>query len=293
MHWAALVASGLVVVFAILVSLAHTTAACAEPAQPGGEGAGFIVFGDFGGGDMQAEVADAMRGWADRGNRVDALATTGDNVHPCGLPSLYDEQLGEPYAALGVPDDVALFVTLGNHDVEAGKGAEQLDYLGLPDLPYARELDGVQLIFLDSNRVDDADQTEWLDATLSAPGPDLRAVFMHHPAYSCGFNGSTRGVIDDWVPLFERHGVAVVFSGHNQNYERITSAGGVTYVVTGGGGMFTTPVEPGCLADVPGIQERAAAETHHFVGARVDGSSLYLEAVDSDGTVFDSVSIGR
>ncbi len=246
---------------------------------------GFVAFGDSGGGPAQAEVARAMGRWA-TDHRVDALVTTGDNVYDFGEPEHFEAQLDEPYRALR--EDRPLWVTLGNHDVVRGFGDEQLDHLGLPDLPYARELPGVQVLFLDGNRPD-GDQARWLDERLSAAGPPFRVVSLHQPAYSCGPHGPTAGVLQTWVPVFEEHEVALVLSGHDHLYQRLTSEG-VTYVVTGGGGRALYELEEPCEFD--GILD-AAAEEHHFVGVEVSGGTMTVTAVATDGEVLDRVEITR
>ena len=217
-----------------------------------------------------------MERWAAT-HRVDALVTTGDNVYERGEPELFAAQLDQPYRALrrGRP----LWATLGNHDVTAGHGAEQLRHLGLPDLPYARSLPGLQLLFLDANRVDQA-QASWLDARLSDPGPDLRAVVFHHPAWSCSVHDTSEQVGRHWVPVLEDHRVALVLNGHDHNYQRFVSPAGVTYVVTGGGGRRLYPLD-GCATGSP---ERVAGQVrHHFTAVEVGDGSLALTAVAADG----------
>ncbi len=152
---------------------------------------GFVAFGDFGGGDAQHEVARAMERWAADGHRVDALVTTGDNVYNNGEPEKFRAQLDEPYRELRRTRP--LWVTLGNHDVKDGNGPNQLRHLGLPDLPYAKELPGVQLLFVDANRPDQA-QADWLDARLSERGPPFRVVVFHQPAWSCSNHDSDEEV---------------------------------------------------------------------------------------------------
>ena len=247
--------------------------------------AGLVAFGDFGGGRGQAAVAGAMERWAAR-HRVDALVTTGDNVYERGEPELFAAQLDEPYAALRRTRP--LWATLGNHDVAGGHGATQLRHLGLPDLPYARTLPGLRLLFLDANQVDDA-QTAWLDAQLAGPGPEPRVVVFHHAAWSCSRHDSNERVRRAWVPLLERHRVPLVLNGHDHNYQRFVSAGGVTYVVTGGGGRALYPVD-GCAAGAPG---RVAAHVrHHFTAVEVRDGSLAVTVVADDDTVLDRAVIG-
>ena len=248
---------------------------------------GFVAFGDFGGGKAQHAVAAAIQRWAAR-HRVDALVTTGDNMYDDGDPRQFSAQLDEPYRQLRRTRP--LWVTLGNHDIEGGHGSEQLGHLGLPSLPYAKRLPGVELLFLDANRPDQS-QGSWLDRQLAAPGPAFRVVVFHQPAYSCGSeHGSTRAVIRRWVPILERHRAALVLNGHEHDYQRFASASGVTYVVTGGGGKSLYPILRSC-SRVPARQ--AWAVRYHFVGVEIRRGSLALTAVAEDGTTLDHVTLTR
>ena len=264
------------------------TAAPARADRAGGTVlSGFVVFGDFGGGKAQHAVAAAIERWAAR-HRVDALVTTGDNVYEDGDPRQFGAQLDEPYRQLRRTRP--LWVTLGNHDVEGGRGGEQLDHLGLGSLPYAKQLPGVELFFLYGNRPDES-QGSWLDRRLAAPGPAFRVVVFHQPAYSCSTeHGSTRAVIRRWVPILERHRVTLVLNGHDHDYQRFASASGVTYVVSGGGGKGLYPILRSC-SGVPARQ--AWAVRHHFVAVEVRRGSLSLTAVADDGTVLDHATLPR
>lgn len=266
-----------------------TAAATLPPAaEPDGEVvSGFVAFGDFGGGDAQHEVARAMERWSADGHRVDALVTTGDNVYNNGEPEKFRAQLDEPYRELRRTRP--LWVTLGNHDVKDGNGPNQLRHLGLPDLPYAKELPGVQLLFVDANRPDQA-QADWLDARLSERGPPFRVVVFHQPAWSCSNHDSDEEVDQVWVPVFERHRVALVLNGHDHNYQRFVSDAGVTYVVTGGGGKGLYRLDE-CRGDEP--RRVALAMRHHFTGVEVRARSLTLTAVTDGGAVLDRAVIER
>jgi hypothetical protein len=264
---------------------ATAPATAAEP-PPGPVRAGLVAFGDFGGGPAQPAVAAAMERWA-AGHRVDALVTTGDNVYERGEPELFAAQLDEPYRDLRRTRP--LWVTLGNHDVSGGHGADQLRHLGLPDLPYAKTLPGVRLLFLDANRVDEA-QTTWLETRLAEPGPALPVVVFHHAAWSCSRHDSHEQVRRSWVPVLERHRAPLVLNGHDHNYQRFVSSGGVTYVVTGGGGRPLYPLD-GCAAGSP---ERLAGQVrHHFTAVEVRDSSLAVTVVATDDTVLDRAVIRR
>jgi Calcineurin-like phosphoesterase len=258
-----------------------------DPEPQGEVVAGFVAFGDFGGGDAQDAAAGAMERWAADGHRVDALVTTGDNVYNRGEPDKFGAQLDRPYQRLRRTRP--LWATLGNHDVQAGHGADQLRHLGLPGLPYVKQLPGVQLLFLDANRPDQA-QADWLAARLSEPGPRFRVVVFHQPAWSCSNHDSTPEVDRRWVPVFERHKVALVLNGHDHNYQRFVSAAGVTYVVTGGGGRELYRLDA-CRAGEP--RRVAMAMRHHFTAVEVRARSLTVTAVADDGAVLDRAVIRR
>jgi Calcineurin-like phosphoesterase len=227
-----------------------------------------------------------MTAWAAT-RRVDALVTTGDNVYPDGNPSLYADQLDAPYAELR--QTRPFWMALGNHDVQSGYGNEELRYVGLPKMPFAKELPGAQLLFLDVNHPD-AQQAAWLNSRLSEPGPSLRIVIFHQPAFSCALHGWTAAVDEQWVSLLEGHRVALVLNGHDHYYERFLSSSDVTYVVTGGGGQNLYRRRATCRG-VP--QSHATAQRHHFTAIEIHGTTITLTAVADDGTVFDQATITR
>jgi Calcineurin-like phosphoesterase len=247
---------------------------------------GFVAFRDFGGGRAQAAVAQQMTAWAAT-HRVDVLVTTGDNVYPDGNPSLYAAQLDAPYAELR--QTRPFWLTLGNHDVQAGFGKDELRYVALPELPFTKELPGAQLLFLDANHPD-AQQAAWLNARLSEPGPPLRIVVFHQPAFSCARHGSTAAVDEQWVGLLEGHRVPLVLNGHDHYYERFVSSSDVTYVVTGGGGQGLYPRRAVCTGVPP---SKATADRHHFTGVEIRGTTITVTAVADDGMVLDQATITR
>jgi hypothetical protein len=249
--------------------------------------AGFLAFGDSGGGADQGAVAAGMRRWIDEGHRVDVLVTTGDNVYDFGEPRFFETHLRAPYRELqasGRP----MWATLGNHDVMRGHGAEQLAFLGLPPLPYAKTLPGVRFLFLDANRPGDAAQTRWLTDQLADPAPPLFTVAVfHQPVFSCGIHGRTETVIDAWYELLNSGRVSLVLTGHDHQYQRFLSAEGTTFIVTGGGGRNLYRLIPGCSAP----EMRAGVVKHHFTGVEVYSDRMALTAVATDGAVIDQVEI--
>lgn len=96
---------------------------------------------------------------------------------------------------------------------------------------YSINYANVHIVSLDSqlSTQDQAQMTtmkEWLIADLSSNQQDWTVVIFHHPPYSKGENHDSdieQREIDmrtTFAPLFEAHGVDVVYSGHAHNYER-------------------------------------------------------------------------
>lgn len=255
-----------------------------DPAAPGGPLAGFVAFGDFGGGPAQGAVAQAMVRWA-AAHRVDALVTTGDNVYDYGEPRFFDAHLTEPYRELRAGRR-PMWVTLGNHDVLRGHGPAQLAYLGLPALPYAAALPGVRLFLLDGNNPNAA-QARWLDEQLARPDPRPPVVVFHGPVYSCSLHGPTPTIVANWQPVLEARRVPLVLCGHDHIYSRFLSPAGVNHVVTGGGGRELYARTPNC--NPPEL--RAIEVVHHFVGVEVYPDRLVVTAVATDGRVVDRIEI--
>jgi hypothetical protein len=248
--------------------------------------AGFVAFGDFGGGPAQGAVAAGMLQWVRDGHRVDALVTTGDNVYDFGEPRLFEADLVAPYRALQVTGR-PLWATLGNHDEAAGHGAQQLAFLGLPALPYVKTLPGVRFLFLDANHPDDA-QARWLTEQLADPAPPLFTVAVfHQPVFSCGLHGRTPEVIAHWYEPLNSGRVSLILNGHDHEYQRFLTAEGTTFIVTGGGGRDLYPLIPGC--DPP--EMRVGVVKNHFTGFEIYSDRMAVTAVATDGSVIDRVDI--
>ena len=120
-------------------------------------------------------------------------------------------------------------------------------------------------------------QYRWLGSDLSTTAKTWKFVFFHIPLYSCGLSGDpdleARAALH---PLFQRHGVDIVFNGHDHNYQRHV-VDGVTYVVTGGGGGSTWGLARGCDHQ-PAYWE----EARHVMKVTVSGNTLSCVAIRSD-----------
>jgi tartrate-resistant acid phosphatase type 5 len=245
-----------------------------------------IAFGDFGtGGATQRRFGEAVRRFEAR-NGGDWLVTLGDNDYTARPPAFranWAASFGWTTGAVRVAG------VLGNHDVQVDGGRYQFEALDMPGRYYKRSAGLVDLFLLDSNSIDPR-QTAWLSQALARSGARWKIAVFHHPAFSCGAYRSHPGVVSRWVPLFERHGVRLVLSGHDHNYQRFTARRGVSYVVHGGGGRRLYPLM-GCPAGYP-RRVRSRAE-HGFLYLVVRSGRLDGYAVTPAGRRTDHFSLAR
>lgn len=239
-----------------------------------------LVVGDWGSGTMpQGAVAGAMARHAED-NEVEAILTTGDNFYADD-----HEFLMEPFG-WAVEADIPFWVAWGNHDVEDEERIEAVEE-AFDDPPrwQVYEWGAVDVIVLDSTRVGNDEQAEFLaEAMQSSDDPTI--VAFHHPPFSCGRHGDTERVQEQWLDDFDDD-VFLVLSGHEHNYQRFEGPT-VTYVVTGGGGANLYEV----TTCAPGGPEMVAGEsTHHFLVLEQD-DDVSVTAVDVNGGVIDEFTLG-
>jgi acid phosphatase type 7 len=259
---------------------------------PVGEDSGFsfAVVGDSGsGGKGQLAVAKLLGRLA-----PDLILHTGDVVYPAGEERHYDRRFFAPYGEL--IKDVPVFPVLGNHDVRKGNGAAFLENfhppLASPDSTkryYSFDWGNAHFVALDSELYhgdrgsSSKEQKAFLERDLATTRKRWKVVFLHRSPHGSSRHGGDDKVRYDLEPVFARHGVDLVFAGHDHVYERTVPTRGVTYVVSGGGGRRLYPAGKGRLT-------ACSKSIHHAVLVHVDGEYLSLEATESDGTVFDRFS---
>jgi len=251
----------------------------------------FAVVGDSGsGGKGQLAVAGLLERL-----KPDLILHTGDVVYPAGEERHYDKRFFAPYRNL--IKSVPLYPVLGNHDVMKDDGAAFLENFRPPlDRPrsteryYSFDWGGVHFVALDSELyygdggASPHEQKAFLEEDLAATRKRWRVAFLHRSPYGSSRHGGDERVRKDLEPVFERHEVDLVFSGHDHVYERTVPIRGVTYVVSGGGGRRLYPPGKGALTAF-------SKSAHHAVLVRVEGRHLMLEAVEADGKIVDCLDL--
>lgn len=73
--------------------------------------------------------------------------------------------------------------------------------------------------------------TDWLEADLKNTAAKWKIVCMHHQPYSVNdINKVYKRIRESWVPVMEKYGVALCFSGHHHLYMRTEEINGITYI---------------------------------------------------------------
>lgn len=208
----------------------------------------------------------------------DVLLLLGDIVYPSGDPDRLDELVFEPFAPL-TDHGAEVLAILGNHDVMQDRGDEMMERLGMPGRWWARTIDDVLIVGIDSNEVDDPEQFAFAEQALATTDATWKILAIHHPPYSAGYQSSSLEVRELYSPLAARYGVQLVLSGHDHDYQRSVPIDGVTYVVSGGGSGLRGTGEDDFTA--------VSWSMVHFADISVYPDRMVVRAVGTDGQVAD------
>jgi 3',5'-cyclic AMP phosphodiesterase CpdA len=246
----------------------------------------FAVIGDSGQpGDGQDAVAAQMAAFRAR-FPFELVLMTGDNLYGRERPHDYEKKFSIPYKPL-IDAGVKFYASLGNHD-DDGQAQYKLFNMNGNKYYSFKPKNGVRFFALDSNYVDDK-QLDWLAKELAASGSDWKIAFFHHPLYSSGeTHGSADAQRELLEPLFVKHGVDVVISGHEHFYERIKPQKGVTYFIVGS----SSKLRRGDLRK-SSLTAYGNDSTYAFMLAEIDGDDMHFQTINGKGVTLDSGSIRR
>jgi acid phosphatase type 7 len=245
------------------------------------------AFGDMGwrSSDQDAVLAELGR------SSFDLVLMAGDIGYPSGRLRDYEDNIFPVYGQLMA--SAPFFAASGNHDYMTDDGAPFRSVFALPENGgregrerwYSTDWGSLHLVVLDSEKLGEA-QESWLEADLEAAAGSRWIIALFHKApFSSGELGGDLGVRNSLVPIFARHEVALVITGHEHDYERREPVDGVTYLVTGGGGRGTRRVSK--LGPGGAFAEQVA----HFVYLEVSDEEIRLWAIDATGQTFDTARI--
>ncbi len=250
----------------------------------------FVALGDNGSGGRQAMAVAERIARTYEAAPFGLVALLGDISYYGRIADRFDDVFVAPLRPL-IDAGVRFELAIGNHDGRLYHSDESLSeiedelrLLGTPGRHYTSSHGPVDLFAIDSSRAglvgDDAKgQLSWLDDALASSTNQWKVVCLHHPPYSSGRHGSSWEAREVLEPIFVRHKVDLVLSGHDHHYERVHPQHGVTYVVSGGG-CKTTPVRPEPFT-------AAAASSLEFVHFDVVGDRLTGRCIAPSGVELD------
>ena len=246
----------------------------------------FAVLGDTGtGGDAQIQVGRQLAIFRQKFPFSIALMM-GDNMYGGQTPKDFVKKFEHPYAPL-LSEGVKFYASLGNHDNPDQRFYEKFNMNGQRYYTFKAQ-DQVRFFALDSTYLDRA-QIEWLEKALSSANEDWKIVYFHHPPYSSGethgSNAQMRSVLE---PIFLRHHVSVVMSGHEHFYERIKPQNGIHYFIVGS----SAKLRRGNIQKTA-LTAKGFDEDNVFMLCEIQGDTFFFQGITRTGATLDSGSIQR
>lgn len=255
------------------IQIAWARARSTPPAHARTPSLDILIYGDAGTGDaFQRQVGASM--WErHRAAPFDLAVSMGDNQYVDTDPTVFRRIFEEPYAPL-IAAGVPFFQTIGNHDMEKNRLADQLAYSArvdalrqgkggfvLPSENYVIERPNLRWIVLNVAAADNSirypDQTRaFAEREICAPSPGWKIVSFHYPLWSSGPRGDNGALQSVLLPLFDRCPVDFIFTGHEHHAEAFLPYDWMQFHIVGNGREIRTarPVS------------RSARESLHYMG---------------------------
>jgi acid phosphatase type 7 len=265
----------------------------------------FVVMGDSG--QMTTEQI-----WISQliaGEPASFLMHAGDIAYFRGTQKDFQSTYFDVYRqSLG---SVPFFPCPGNHEYMTPDAAAYISSHAVPtnNVPaadhgryYSFDWSNAHFICLDSNEglqqaaIGQGQMLNWLENDLRATRKFWRIAMFHHPPFAGGPNQSDpicAMVREHLLPVLERHGVQLVFSGHEHSYQRSRDirggaaalpGTGTIYMTSGGGGAALYPVSTHPLVGF-------AASVHHYLRVDVSGTRLDLTAINTAGAAVEQFAL--
>jgi predicted phosphodiesterase len=244
------------------------------------------VFGDAGRGSKEqydmGRVIEEYR----KATGFDLVLLTGDNIYGKDGPEDMKNKFELPYKAM-LDAGVKFYASLGNHDTSNQRFYAPFHMNG--EEYYRIERNGVSFYALNSNYLDKK-QLDWLVSELGKDRNAWRVAFFHHPPYSSGGrHGSDDDVREILHPLFVKHGVDIVFTGHDHFYERVKPQDGITYFVSGAAGK----IRRGDMKESSTITAAGFDTDLSFMIVEFVGDEMHFQVISKANRTVDSGVIKR
>jgi len=287
--WIVVIAS-----FAVGTSSAQRNGSAAAPAASGlrltlpkKDGSlKMLVFGDAGRGNKEQYQLGKVMADYHQVFPYDTALLTGDNIYGTDTAADMKTKFEDVYKPL-LDQGVKFYASLGNHDAPTQRFYQHFNMNGKEY--YRLERNNVAIYALNSNYMDKP-QLEWMVSELAKDTNRWKIAFFHHPPFSSGGrHGSDKEVREIVHPFFVKHGIDVVFTGHDHFYERVKPQDGIHYFVAGAGGK----IRKGDLRERSPLTDKGFDTDLSFMLVEIAQDEMHYQVISRSGATVDSGMIRR
>jgi predicted phosphodiesterase len=245
----------------------------------------FVAMGDNGTGQKPQYEIGALMAQARQTFPFDFVIMLGDNMYGSQRAKDFVTKFEAPYKVL-LDGGVKFYAALGNHDKQENRFYKPWNMNGERYYTYTKK--HVRFFVLDTDYLD-RPQQDWLEAELSKSTDDWKVVYFHHPLYSsANRHGSETDLRVILEPMFIKHGVNVVFSGHDHIYERVKPQNDIYYFVSGAAGQLRRGDLRRSTITAAGFDQDQS-----FMLVEIDKDEMSVQAVARSGKTVDSATLPR
>jgi predicted phosphodiesterase len=246
----------------------------------------FLVIGDSGTGGREQNQVAVKIAEAHKRFPFDFAIMLGDNLYGSENASAYVTKFERPYKPL-LDAGVKFYAALGNHDEPSQRNYAKFN---MDQKRFYKHTHGDADFFVLDSTYMTPQQIEWLEDELEESDAKWKIPYMHHPMYSSGEkHGSERDLQLLVEPLFLKHGVDVVFAGHEHFYERLKPQKGIVYITQGG----AAKLRKGNLRDNSLMTARGFDTDRSFTLIEIHEDHMFFETISRLGQIVDSGVITR
>lgn len=158
---------------------------------------------------------------------------------------------------------------------------------------YSYDYSFLHIVSLDSMKGNSEKMLNWFEKDMASCTSRWKIVFYHFPSFDMS-RLTMRWGKENWLPLFRKYRVDIVFSGHRHSYQRFrpmympgeNEKHPITYIVTAGGGaeLHSVGHDHSLLA---------FASEHHYIVFDITKDELTGRVFSIDGQLLDSFCIRK
>ena len=137
----------------------------------------------------------------------------------------------------------------------------------------------------------------WMTNDLASSTKPWKLLLTHFPVANAGnhanrdYNSNSipdqADLLSLLLPPARQYGVQMILASHDHNFQRFAPTNGVHTVVSGGGGraLYQQSTQHVALAQFWPI--------YHYLNLSISGDTLRIQAVNTNGTMFDSLTVSK